>query len=301
MKLPNRGWLTWGFDGVPFITRTSKNQVFKFEVNLSQPVVYQSFYEEVYNNARAMRDYYSGTFDVLLSGGIDSEVVVRAFKDVGIKHNTLIFKHDYNQRDVSSAIEIAESLGIPFRVIDFPLQSFFENDAYDTFKKSGCLRAGRLPQIKFLDYTDNIPVMGDGDAYWMKAGDRWLFEMTESCHACSIYMASIGRESICDWYEFTPELMRSYQELPRIQQLIHNELPGKLSSWSSRLPIFSKLWPDIKEKPKLTGLEGDGSPGTSPQFVIELQERMTNELGEGTELWLTEEDTKKLWQNSTKN
>jgi len=100
MKLPTLdGWLSWSFDDIAYSQRTDKNSVYKFQVNKRLTLPVESYYKEIYNNARHMRDYYSGTFDVLLSGGIDSEVVVRTFKDLGIKHNTFIF----NQRKIRSS------------------------------------------------------------------------------------------------------------------------------------------------------------------------------------------------------
>ena len=171
MKLPTLdGWLSWSFDDIAYSQRTDKNSVYKFQVNKRLTLPVESYYKEIYNNARHMRDYYSGTFDVLLSGGIDSEVVVRTFKDLGIKHNTFIFRYEnnYNYRDVDSAIEIATSLGIDYKIIDFPLQKFYENDAYDLFKKSKCIRSARLTHLKFFDYLDNIPVMGDAEPYWKR-------------------------------------------------------------------------------------------------------------------------------------
>lgn len=286
------GWLSWSFDNVPYILRPSKDSVYKFHVNLQSDLVVDSYYKELYNNAAAMRDTFSGKFDVMLSGGIDSEVVVRTFKDLGIEHNTFIFKYEdnYNYRDVESAIELATCLNIPFKVIDFSLKKFYENEAYELFQKSKCIRAGRLPHVKFPDYLDNIPVMGDAEPYWKLTNNKWVLPIGEGNHACSMYLHSQGRENICDWYEFKPELLKSFNELPIIQDLINNRLHGKQSSWSSRLPIHRVLWPDMQVKEKLVGFEVDGAPGTQPAFIKDLQAIMTNEIGDGTEYWLTYEE-----------
>ena len=153
MKNPTlNGWLSWSYNDVPYTYRTSKNDVYTYHVNITKPVIAKSYYDEIYNNARLARDYFTGEFDVLLSGGIDSEVIVRTFKDLGIKHNTFIFRYEdnYNYREVASAIDICTCLNIPYKIIDLNLKKFFETDAYDLFKDSGCIRAGRLPHLKFF-------------------------------------------------------------------------------------------------------------------------------------------------------
>lgn len=295
MNLPTlNGWLSWSFDGIKYSQRTDKNSVCKFHINKQSFVPVKSYYEELYNNARNMRDYFTGTFDVLLSGGIDSEVVVRTFKDLGIKHNTFIFKYEdnYNYRDVNSAVEIAKSLGIDYKIIDFPLKKFYENDAYDLFKKSNSIRAARLTHLKFFDYLDNIPVSGDSEPYWKRVlgadyskKSEWLIPLGESYHNSSIYCHNLGRENICDWYEFSPNLILSFNNLPFIQDLINDKIYGKKSSWTSRVLIHQTLWPDIKPKHKLVGFEIDKPTGTYPDFVKNLQEIMTNEIGEGNDYW----------------
>jgi hypothetical protein len=71
MKSPTlNGWLSWSYNDVPYSTRTDKNDVYKFHINVDIPQA-KSYYEEIYDNSRAMRDYFTDEFDVLLSGGIE--------------------------------------------------------------------------------------------------------------------------------------------------------------------------------------------------------------------------------------
>lgn len=299
------GWLSWSFNDVPFGLRKNKNDVYKFKINplkVSEPV--KSYKEELYNNARLMRDYYVGKFDVLLSGGIDSEIVVRTFKDLMIPHNTYIFKYEnnINYKDVTSAIDIATSLNIPYKIIDFNLEKFFNTDAYDIFQKSGCIRAGRLPHLKFFDYLDNIPIMGDAEPYWLRILENdyskksdWIFPFNESNHNASMYLHSIDRANVCDWYEFNPNLIKAFNELPLIQDLINDKVPGKLSCWTSRIPIHAEIWPDIKHKHKLTGYEGNNFTGVYPEYIIKMQNYMTDQIGEGNEYWVTYNELNKLF------
>jgi hypothetical protein len=288
-------WYSWSFDNVYKGKRINKQSIYQYHISPVDLPQHGTFFEEMYASARLMRDCFRDTFDVLLSGGIDSEIVVRVFKDLKIKHNTYIFryKNNYNYREVSHAIDIAKCLNIKYKIIDFDLEKFFENEANALFKESRIIHAGRLPHIKFTDYVDNIPIMGEGDPYWRRFPEtydspgEWKFLFSESSHCCSTYLNRKGRENVCDWYEFTPNLIKSFNDLPIIQDLLADKLTGKISNWSSRLPIFRQQWPDIKDKIKLIGYETDKVSGSYPQFMIDFQNYMEEENGLGNDYWLS--------------
>lgn len=295
-------WLTWSFDNQQSSIRSAKESRFKFHFDLSNiDPWYGSYKEELYKNASLMRETFNEKFDVLLSGGIDSEVVVRTFKDLKINHNTFIFKYNdnLNYYDVTSAEEICLSLGIPYKIIDFDVKKFFEHDAYHMFKKTKSLKAARLPQLKFIDLLDNIPVMGNGEPYW-KIGDdyNWRFSLAENDHNLSMYCRSLGRDSICDWYEFHPNVLLSFIDHPVIKDILDGTVMGKQSTWSSRRLIHQEIWKDIKDKPKLVGFESDNIPGHYPEYIIEMQKVIDQELGTGQNFWYNKEEFLKLFFSS---
>jgi hypothetical protein len=304
---PNsNGWFYWSWNGVKFGKKTSRNSVWDIGNNITEKIQPESYYKELYNNASKMKDEHPGTWDMLFSGGIDSEVVVRVFKDLGIKHNTVIFRYEnnYNIRDVSSAEEICKSLNIPYTIIDFELQKFYENEAYDLFKKTLVPLNFRLPHIKFMDYIDNIPVMGEAEPYWKRdygidysKPSTWRFVMGEEGHSCSNYLQNLGRENICDWYEYTPNVIMAFNDLPEIKALLTDEYVGRQSCWFLRLPIHQKLWPDMKEKPKLVGYEQFGPTASSPPWIENLQKIMLDEVGPIKETWLTLDELNSLFKS----
>ena len=299
------GWLSWSMDNEKYSLRTTKDQIYNFHVDIKNLPSVDNHYQSLYSNAELMRDYYTGTFDVLLSGGLDSEIVVRVFKDLGITHNTYIFRYkkDYNFRDVESAIDICRCLNIPYKVIDFDLEKFYEQEAYDFFKKSGCLSAGRLTHMKFFDYLDGIPVAGESEPYWkrVKGADyseksEWIFCLGENNHNTSMYATSLGRDHVVDWYEFSPNVIKTFIDLPQIQHVLNDLDIGKTSTRTSRTPIYREIWPDIKSKVKLTGFESDRHPGAYPEFMVPLQKIITDELGRGQDIWISYDEFVSLFQ-----
>ena len=304
MKSPfYNAWANWNVNDIPYAIRKSKEDICTFSFKKTNDKVL-SYHEELLNNARMIRDYYRGPFDVLYSGGIDSEVIIRIFKELGIKHNTIIvrYKDGYNKREIDCALDFIKDLNIPYKIVDFDIKKFFENEAYDWCIKSSCIRVGRVNHIKFcVDFCDNIPIMGEGDVYWYRSLESdyskksdWKFIVSEASHNCNMFLTSIGRENVCDFYEFTPNVIKAYNELPIIKKLLDDQLPGKLSNWSSKWEIHNEIWPDMKRRIKLTGLEKDQPAGTMPAFVAELQDTILNIIGPGNDYWYTKEELSNL-------
>jgi hypothetical protein len=276
----HNNWMSYAFDGIDLGKKLNRNSKFTLKINKKIDSYIPSYKDALFHNARLMRDSYSEPFDVMLSGGIDSEIVVRTFHTLGISHNTLIFKleNDLNVRDVSNAIKLCEELDIKYTVIDFNLKKFYENDALAIFEKSFISGAGRLPRLKWLEYSDNIPVYCDGEPYWKRELERdysqksiWKFVLSEEAYSCSTFAKSLGITAICDWYEYTPDIMLSYLEIPLVKTLLNDDMPGKISNWSSRTLIHQPIWPTIEHKPKLIGYEGaDSVPGYRPEYISEF-------------------------------
>jgi hypothetical protein len=278
----SKDWMSYSFDKIEYGKKLTKQSI--FSINFNNKIKKESipsYKDALYNNARIMRDSFSEPFDVLFSGGIDSEIVVRTFKDLGIKHNTFIFRleNDYNVRDVNDAIDICQQISIPYKIIDFNLKNFFENDALYYFNNSFVPRAGRLPRLKWFEYLDNIPVFCDGEPYWKRinGGDysqksKWNLQLGEDAYSSSLYARNTGRDAIGDWYEYTPEIMLSHLQHPITQKLLNDKETGKLSSWSSRGLMHQEIWPEVKIRKKLVGYEGAvGEPGTGPDFIGNFQ------------------------------
>ena len=274
--------MSYSFDGIEYGKKSTKDSV--FSVNFNNKIkkdCIPSYKDALYNNAKIMRDSFSEPFDVLLSGGIDSEVVVRTFKDLGINHNTFIFRleNDYNVRDVNDAVAICQQINIPYKIIDFNLQHFFEQDALYYFNKSFVPRAGRLPRLKWVEYLDNIPVFCDGEPYWKRMlvedytkKSQWHLQLEEGAYSSSIYGHNIDRTVIGDWYEYTPEILLSHMQHPITLKLLDDQLYGKLGSWSSRYTMHQEIWSEVETRKKLVGYEGlTGAPGTGPAFIGDFQ------------------------------
>lgn len=274
----HNNWMSYSYDGIEH-GKKNLNSLFLLKFNCQNKPLDISYKDALYRNATLMRDQFNDTFDLCLSGGIDSEVVVRIFKDLGITHNTFIFRleENINANDVTNATVLCENLGITYKIVDFNLKEFFEKDAESYVDIIKTPRAGRLPRLKWIELLDNIPIFCEGEPYWTRDSidsqtkSLWSFHFDEDAYTNSRYAKIINRTAICDWYEFTPEVLWSFKQLPLVKQILNDEFPHRLSTWSNRYSIHKDIWTDIKYLPKLTGFEGRGLPGSMPDFMTEFQ------------------------------
>jgi hypothetical protein len=255
-------WLSWTYDGVEFGNKTTPQSrlEFQFKKTIKQPL--KSHKEELLENARAIRERFSEPFDLLFSGGIDSEIILRCHVELKIPINVFIFKYenDYNYHDVRHALRICDELNVNPTVVDFNLQKFFENDAYDIWKTGYFLKAGTLPHMKMIEYLDNIPVLGLGQPDWSFENKSWQFNLNESDHSQSIYGVAINRLMLACWYEYSPEVILSHMQLSNMQRLINNAVPGDQMLFDvNKYYLYKKIWPEIEIRVKRNGFEGNNT------------------------------------------
>jgi hypothetical protein len=299
-------WMSYNFDGIEYGVKKDKHSIISINFNNKISTPLTSYKDALINNARIMRDSYKEPFDVCLSGGTDSEIVVRTFKSAGIKHNTFIFRleNNYNIRDVNNAVKLCNELNIPYNIVDFNVEKFFKEEALELFNSTLIPMAGRLPRLKFIDYLDNIPIFCDGEPYWRRELEndyskksRWLFQLHEDGYSVSTYAKNIGRTIIGDWYEYTPEIIMSYKELPLVRQLLNDEHLGKISNISSRVAIHKYIWPTMEYKPKLVGYEGLDNPvAHRPQFINDFYNKYMRDIDDTTIKYSEEELNRLLLQ-----
>ena len=255
-------WLAWTYDGVKFGNKTTPQSKFELQIKKTVHRPLKSHKQELLENTKVIRDSFNEPFDLLFSGGIDSEIVLRCHVELKIPINVFIFKYenDYNCHDVRHALRICEELNVTPTVIDFDLAKFFETDAYDIWKMGYFHKAGMLPHMKMIEYLDNIPVLGLGQPDWSFKDSKWQFNLNESDHSQSIYGVAINRLMLACWFEYSPEVILSHMQLPNMQRLINNAVPGDQFSFDvNKYYLYKKIWPEIQIRVKRNGFEGNNT------------------------------------------
>lgn len=199
---------------------------------------------------------------VFISGGTDSEAVVRSFVSIGFKPQCAIlkFKNDYNILDVKEAEEICRELDVKLNIIEFDIEDFFySGEAIDfSLKLQGT-------QIAYLAVYYNVlklscpSVMGGEVLLSRSVGINdhlWYFHFREN-EDCSAWRFNqlYNIPLVSEFFSYTPEVMLHYLENKEIVNLVTSPNNFKLNSVSIKNPILQKYLPDLRVKKKTHGFE----------------------------------------------
>lgn len=199
---------------------------------------------------------------VFLSGGTDSEIVVRNFLDIGIRPECVVvkFKDDYNLPDVLEAEAIARDLDLNLNVIDFDVKNFYYSGEAIEFGKSL-----QCTQVTYLMVYYNIlkigrPAVMGGEALLTRgvssAGTRWYYTFRENEDASAMrFSMKYNIPLVNEWFSYTPELLLYYLEDADIEKLVSEKYNYKLSSVSTKNSVLRRLYPNIRPKVKTHGFE----------------------------------------------
>jgi hypothetical protein len=259
----SNNWYSWSYNGKKFSRSESKDDIFSTEFNIEN-VRAGSFKEELLNTSKNILDHYSSlTPCIMFSGGVDSEIVLRSFLEIGANPEVLIFRYenDYNIYDVSYAVTVCSLLNVDYKIVDFNLKKFYENDAETISEHSQVDRAMALPQLKFLDYVDGLPIYSASDPSWTRLDndysvkDQWVMRCWEHDIGWSKYCVYKNRPAVMEYFKWTPELLLSWNKTQWLQNLINDHYYGKLGTNSTKIIGYREVYPNLIERKKKTGFE----------------------------------------------
>ena len=217
---------------------------------------------EQYRTAELIRDDFGLEFVVMFSGGTDSEIVLRAFKHIGITPRSVFikFKNDYNIEDLVIADKIARELDIKLEVIEFDVKDYYRSgEAYEFSKTIQCRQMAYLTVYHHILKLQLPAIMG-GEMFLRRhvdtKGSQWYYCFRENEDASAMrFSIKYNIPLVNEWFSYTPEMMGYYINHPDIDSLIHTRLNYKMASVSSKNSILKKLMSDIVDKKKTHGYE----------------------------------------------
>jgi hypothetical protein len=256
-------WYQWSYNGSVFSRRTSADEIFKTHYSpANEPI--GSFKEELLKAAKSTLDHYPGLKPCLFfSGGLDSELMLRAYTEIGANPQVFIvrYENDYNIYDVSHAVIVCNNLNIPYKIIDFNIQNFFENDAEQVSELSQIDRPKLLPHLKFTEVADGLILVGHSDMRWYRTDDdyskkgTWLVQDFEHDIGCDKYNILKNRPAIFQWWKWSPGLISSYTTLEWFKKLTSDCYKGRLGITSTKILGYSEAYHNLLPRIKATGFE----------------------------------------------
>lgn len=221
-----------------------------------------SWYAEQLRTADIIHKEFGNDFIIMFSGGTDSEIVIRAFLEIGIKPRCVFLKFPMglNEDDLMNALLVCNELGVKLDVINHDLIEFYKSGEAENF-------AGKIQcrQIAYLNVYHNIlklgaPAIMGGEMLIRKSTKvnkkpQWYYTIRENEDASAMrFSLTYNIPLVNEWFSYTPEMMLYYLEDPDIKNLLGGN-NYKLSTVTSKNSVLKKLMPTLHKKRKTHGFE----------------------------------------------
>lgn len=208
---------------------------------------------------------------VLMSGGLDSEIVAQSFLATKKPFRVAIgkFQAGLNQHDIDYAIGWCERNQVKYDLIPIDLDEFGTNLLYQYAADSTCAS----PQLCVTMHVGHIvaqrgglPILGSGECYLKKRmpllsdddepypDTPWDLHEKELIASWYRFFMKHNIPAVPGFFQYTPEQMVSFLEDRRVQELVNDLIFGKLSSLTSKPYIYQPHY-DFEKRPKYTGFE----------------------------------------------
>jgi hypothetical protein len=256
--------LRYSIGGREFGYRENASEKFSVQLGTIDFDHYQrsNYCSELRRTADSVYNEFGKDLVIFLSGGTDSEIVLRNFLDIGIKPKcaAVRFKDDYNAPDILEAIEIAKDLSIDLEILDFDVKDFYYSGAAAEFGKTiQCTQVTYLLVYYHILKLGMPSVMG-GEALFTrgvsKLGTDWYYTFRENEDASAMrFSEKYNIPLVNEWFSYTPELLMYYLEDETMQNLFSERYNYKLSSVSTKNNVLRRLYPGLRVKKKTHGFE----------------------------------------------
>lgn len=233
----------------------------KFSVNIEPLPQGLTYFKESLIAAEKIESCKVGKLYVMYSGGVDSEYTVSVFKESRIDFTPVIikFKNDYNLHDLEYAFKFCQHKNLKPLVIDIDFDQFVTSGEFlKISKEMQSAVYHRAATAYAIGKLDGSVICGEGEPYIRKneKTNSWNVTIYQHDYAIANYYK---KHNICGtphFNRYTPEMMRTFLEDPRLKQLALNQVPGKLGSDSSKYIIYNRDSDfDLEERPKYHGYE----------------------------------------------
>ena len=198
----------------------------------------------------------------MLSGGLDSEVMVRAFMEAGVPFEAHTFSlGQASAREVQYALEAAARLGIQTSVYELDISWLDSEEAVRFFKLSRSFFVEMLPHMKLMQVLHDRgyhTVLGNGEVL-LERNAQWEYVEYEYDLAWYRFAYETGVSASCGFFQQTPEIQAAALLHPRHVQLVRgaNALANKVLKTSRpvKYKMYLDEYPDLVRREKLDGFE----------------------------------------------
>lgn len=198
----------------------------------------------------------SDPITLLFSGGLDSEFMIRVFTEAGVKFKVGIINYNnWNVHDTKYAYDYCNQYSIDPITVNVDIEKLITSEEFeDIAVNAKCCAHQMIPVMKGLTLFDGTVIMANGEPYFKNYEGNWVWQETEKVNAYNNFYSNYNINGTPDFLRYTPEMVLAFANNPLVKDLVANKLPGKLSTRTSKIKIYSDGFNFIPRE-KYTGWE----------------------------------------------
>ncbi len=288
----------FGYNRTPFSLRKSTEDRYflRFAPCTDQP---GNFRDECLRAAREIYATIKRPPSILMSGGVDSEVVAESFRVQGIPFRAIIFKFEknLNQHDVEWAIKYVQDHKVNFEIIPFDIVRFYKSEEIKHLAQiTLCPYPMLITQAKMVDFLQargDFALGGGSDPRYRYINNQWLY-FTEEYEDCAKRLQIIkGFSAQVSFFLWRSEIFYAHASDPFIEKIFSVKNPEKTFSYQYKHEFLKQHF-NVKSREKFRGYEKftDLHQNTT-QNLIKLLGHTYDEY-----FFWTRESLRSLWSGS---
>lgn len=217
-----------------------------------------SFREECFKAAAEILSILPHPPTILLSGGLDSEIISECFRLQGLPFKVKIcqFENNLNHHDIEWAVKYCTKHQIVYEIFNFPIREFYESqDCERMAQQLKCPYPMILAQIKMnqnLIECGEFPLTGTGNPQFKKIKGQNFFYVTEFIFAHFRFLQQIEKIFPLSLYLWKPEITSAFINSPTTQIYLKDD--SIENSELIKFDIYSQEF-DLQNRPKYKGYE----------------------------------------------
>ena len=228
-------WFGWGYDNIPFIRRVNPDQTLTITFGKRAARKVGTVFEESIKTAQLIYETH-GSPTIQYSGGLDSELVVSAFRHAGVPFKCFIMRYAnaINRHDVDNAVAYCKQFNLKYDIFDLNIQKFLQSSEAEEYAYDG-----QTKQIAFTAFfkgmkaIDGFVLHGGGEPVIELQNDpeleanriytrRWVAWEHERYYSGLKFMMKHGIDGVPCFYQYTPEMWLSIFKNKYVQRMVRN-------------------------------------------------------------------------------
>ncbi len=260
-----------------------------------------SFRDECIKTAREISLSTNEKIYVLLSGGMDSEIVLRSFllADLEVNAISVEFSELENQHDLNWAKTFCKINKVDHTILTLNIKKEWDSIVRNYGLQTKCTSPQFSTLMWLIDKVPGFPVLGSGDSAIkrVECTNNFYFHEYENYLCLYKFMFKKNIHGIPAFLQYSPELMYSFFTHPILLDYINGKARRDkiLSIKKYKSKIYGHSFPDLIERLPFNGYEylsdldfkyrsflEDSLPGAGQRISFEYQNFVDSLRANGT-------------------